>query len=90
MDMTYNDTYKCEDGRILSINVYDVYTVRTLCDGLPYDTFMRFDVDIASKEDKANRKIVGGTWSESNIIPPTEELTIYGKVFNICSASWLL
>ena len=21
--MTYNDTYKCKDGRILSINVYD-------------------------------------------------------------------
>ena len=22
MDMTYSDTYKCEDGRILSVNVY--------------------------------------------------------------------
>lgn len=23
MDMTYNDTYKCKDGRVLSINIYD-------------------------------------------------------------------
>lgn len=41
-----------------------VHTIAGICKGLPYDNFMRFDVD-------KSKRIVGGTWLECNLTPPT-------------------
>lgn len=49
------------------------HTIATMCNGLDYDNFMRFDVD-------TNKHVIGGTWLECNLTPPTVTVGSNGRL----------
>ena len=48
-------------------------TILNMCNGLPYDNFMRFDVD-------TKKHITGGTWLKCNLTPPTVSVGNNGRL----------
>lgn len=48
-------------------------TVASMCNGLAYDSFMRFDVNI-------NKRLTGGTWLDCNLTPPTVTVDSNGRL----------
>lgn len=49
------------------------HTIARMCNGLNYDTFMRFDVD-------TNKRVIGGTWLSCNLTPPTVTVGFGGRL----------
>lgn len=49
------------------------YSIASMCNGLAYDNFMRFDID-------RNKRITGGTWLECNLTPPTVTVGFGGRL----------
>ena len=58
-------------------NYSDIHTINSMCNGLPFDIFIRFFVN---NNNNNNTRITGGEWLSCNLTPPTVTVGLSGHL----------